>query len=129
MITFHHRTARSGFSLVEVLIALTILVIVLGLLSLVGSTSGSAFESGFTRSHLDARLGATLNRVVTELRVAGKETLTPPHVPGTAMGTLGYAHALDFVEGQIVWSTRRRLDFEYALNETNDGTDQNSNGM
>ncbi len=129
MNTDNSRSPSAGYSLVELLVAATILALVLGMLSLTGSASSAVFHSGITRAHLESQIESAMQRVVAELRVAGKTTLDPQVTPGMSTDSLEYAQALDLHDGQVVWSPPRRLAFEYAPHESNDGLDNNGNGL
>jgi hypothetical protein len=99
------------------------------MLSLASSANSAAFNSGISRAHLESQIESAMQRVGSELRVAGRSTLDPQLAPGQATDSLEYVQALDLQAGQIVWSQPRRLAFEYAPQETNDGADNNSNGL
>jgi prepilin-type N-terminal cleavage/methylation domain-containing protein len=129
MNTTHHRSRSSGYSLVELMIAVTILAMVLGMLSLTGSANSAAFKSGISQAHVDSQLESAMQRVASELRVAGRTSLDPQLAPGGATGALEYSQALELVAGQIVWSPTRRLSFERPPQEPDDGLDNNSNGL
>jgi prepilin-type N-terminal cleavage/methylation domain-containing protein len=120
---------RAGYSLIELLVAVTIMALVFGLLSLTGSANSAAFKSGISEAHLESQIGSALAHVTSELRIAGKSTLEPQLAPGASTDSLQFAEALDLHNGQIVWSAPRRLAFEYAPKESNDGVDNNGNGL
>jgi prepilin-type N-terminal cleavage/methylation domain-containing protein len=127
--TRNRRSHAAGYSLVELLVAVTILALMLGMLSLASSANSAAFNSGISRAHLESQIESAMQRVGAELRVAGRSTLDPQLAPGQATDSLEYLQALDLQAGQVVWSQPRRLAFEYAPGETNDGTDNDSNGL
>jgi hypothetical protein len=116
-------------SLIELLIATTLLVMTLGAVVLVSSANDRAYQTGVTAAHLDAQLGIAVDRVVGELRVAAMEDTVLP-VPGlTGPAAVTYAHATDYVAGEVVKTPPRRLEFEYDFGELDDGLDNNGNGL
>jgi len=125
----HMARDSAGYSLIELLLAVTILALILGVLSMTSSANSAAFNSGISRAHLDSQSESAMQRAVAELLIAGRSTLDPQLAPGAATQSLEYAQALELFQGQIVWSPQRRLAFEYAANETNDGADNNGNGL
>jgi Prokaryotic N-terminal methylation motif len=129
MNTRNQRSRTAGYSLVELAIAITILAMLFGFLSLTGDANGKAFKSGISQAHLESQLESAMKRVVSELRLAGKSTLVPQLATGTATSSLAYAQAIDLVDGQIVWSPVRRLAFEYSPQDANDGLDNDHNGL
>ena len=125
----NRRSHAAAYSLVELLVAVTILAMLLGMLSLTGSANSAAFNSGISRAHLESQIESAMQRVGAELRVAGRSSLVPALAPGQATDSLAYVQALDLQAGQVVWSEPRRLAFEYAPQETNNGTDDDGNGL
>ena len=123
------RSRTAGYSLVELAIAVSILALIFGFLSMTGTANSKVFKSGISQAHVESQLESAMQRVVAELRVAGRATLAPLPAPGTATGSLAYAQALDLSDGQVVWSPMRRLAFEYAPQDPNDGVDNNHNGL
>jgi prepilin-type N-terminal cleavage/methylation domain-containing protein len=122
-------TARAGFSLVEMLIVALILSLTLGVVGMVARSSDRAFQTGTTAADLELQVAQAMERIVVELRPAVLGTLAPQPLPTLGADGIQYLHALDFVAGEVVTSPLRRLAFEYAEGELDDGLDNNSNGL
>ena len=122
-------TPRAGYSLVEVAVAVTIFSLIAGALSFVGTSSDRAYKTGFTTSNLESQTVLALERLVTELKIAGRDTLTPDPAPTVGTDSVDYVHVVDFVNGQAVTTPLRRLAFEYETGEVDDGADNNRNGL
>lgn len=121
--------ARAGFSLVEMLIVALLLSLTLGVVGMVARSSERAFQTGTTTADLELQTAQAIERIVVELRPTALASLAPDPLPGLGAEAVQYVHALDYVGGEIVNSSLRRLSFEYAEGELDDGLDNNSNGL
>jgi len=120
---------RAGYSLIELLIVLTVLALILGSVAMVGNANQNAYETGITSAHLESQAEIAMGRILAELRAAGVETLVPDPTAGLGSDQLQYAQAVDVVDGEVVWAPRRSLEFVHELGELDDGLDNNGNGL
>jgi len=123
-----HARSSAGYTLIELLVAATVLALMLGAIALVGSANDRAYQTGITAAHLEAQTEVALDRIVRELRIAVIADFNPSPMPGTPDDSLEYSQAVDFVAGEVVL-TRRRLEFDYEVGELDDGIDNNGNGL
>ncbi|HRV80017.1 MAG TPA: prepilin-type N-terminal cleavage/methylation domain-containing protein [Planctomycetota bacterium] len=106
------RTRRSGFSLVEVLIALTILGLLTINIAMVSRTGSQAAESDLFRQLLDTEMDLTLDRIKLALMSASADNVYP-QVPApaseshidfsTSLGVQGGVHVMGDPE-RIQWT-------------------------
>ncbi len=149
--------ARAGFTLLEVLIAITILGMIAANVVMVTRSSSKAYESGASLSTLDIQLDNTMDRIAMALMAARKESLTPnnPSPLWTdflifdqsqgfegGMEVIGDLERIELVPGpeQIVWKQRpgaldeRRVVWtnwvrELFKDEIDNGIDDDLNGL
>lgn len=121
------RTA--GFSLVEMAIVVALLGAVIGSLAMVGLSSERTYRTGAMSAHLEAQAATTVERIVVELRIVGRDTVVPDPVQNVGSDSIRYLQATGLAGGDVVWSTARRLAFEYEAGEIDDGIDNNRNGL
>ena len=76
------QAARGGFSLVEILIAITFLVLLLSSIGMLSTASRDAFSRGTTVSAMELRTGLTSGGIQGELSLAMASSLTPAIQPG-----------------------------------------------
>jgi prepilin-type N-terminal cleavage/methylation domain-containing protein len=126
-----HSTASraAGFSLIEVMIVVTILGVVIGSLSLMGIASDRAYRTGATSAQLESQAVTTTERIVADLCIAADDSLSPDPVAGAGASAIEYVQALGLEDGEVQWSGLRRLAFEYEAGEVDDGLDNNGNGL
>lgn len=120
---------RTGSTLLELAVAAGLLTMVLGAIALVGSASDKAYRTGTTASQLEAQASLTMERIVAELRMAGRATISPDPAPGVGSERIDYLRAESFALGAVQWSPLRRLAFEYEVGELDNGLDDNGNGL
>ena len=121
--------SSGGYTMVEVLVAATILALMLGAVTLVGGANDRAYQSGIALAHLEAQTDEALARIVAEIRIAELETITPDPTAGVGAGALQYTQAVGFTAGQVVSTPLRVLAFAYEAGELDDGIDNNGNGL
>jgi len=110
---------RSGFTLVELAVAIGILSIaIVSALELV-STTGDALARGTSRANLDAKANALLSRIERELVQAGRETLLPASPAGAS--SLSYRQGFGYEDGAVQWGSPLRIEFR--PDEVQDGID------
>lgn len=120
---------RSGLSMVELMIAMTTMAVVLGAVALAALQGNNAFQTGHTVSTLEAQGQRALDRIVEELREAGRTGLVPDPQPPFGSATLDYQNNLGWGGAAIVWDTPTRMAFELMAGELDDGIDNNGNGL
>jgi len=122
-------SSASGFSLVELAIAASILFIVIAALTTLSGASDRAFRTGVTVAQLEQQAARVTDRIVDELGVAGLDTFVTLPIQGAPSDELEYLRAVGFVDGEVLWTAPRRLALEYEIGEVDDGKDNNRNGL
>jgi len=126
--TNQHTSRRSGFTVVELALAMGILGLALALAGMVTRTGNSAYRAAEAGRKLEQNLHRALDRAVTELEATGTDYLDPTPAEGLAYNRLEYQHLL--LQGaNAVPGPTSRLSFEYETGEINDGIDNNGNGL
>ena len=126
----------AGFTLVEVIIALTLFVILFSSAVLAARGGAGAFRATQGQSDVEVRARRAMDRVAFELMSAGRSTLvaTPASSSGTPESLFG---AFDFQFRQAIgvngtaplWGPTLALTREYAPDEADDGVDNDGNGL
>lgn len=120
---------RAAFSLVETLIALTLLALLLSSIGLLSSASKSAFSRGTTVSAMELRTGLASGGIRKELSLAMASSLDPEIQPGERVTELTYSRAIGW-EGETTLTTPpRTLRFEFDPAEANNGADDDGDGL
>ena len=124
-----HAHERSGFTLVELAVA-TALFLLLMSSAIVAARGGMlAFRSSQDLSDLETRARRALDRAVFELIACGASELDPNPTGDFGTASLEFRQVEGLVGTTPVWGEARSLAFEYAPEETNDGTDEDGNGL
>ena len=119
---------RSGFTVLELTLAMAILGLALALAGMVTRTGSAAYRNAMAGIQLEQNLHRALDRAMTELEATGSDYLDPPPVDGLAYKRLEYQHLL--LQGtNVVPGPTSRLAFEYETGEIDDGIDNNGNGL
>ncbi len=124
------KTEQSGFSLLEVMIVTVILIIVLGgIFEVLLSGLNTYNESSImTEVHTHAR--RIIDSVANEIQGAGLSTIYPiPPESGTGTSTISFQTATGYSAGAIQWSDVITISFEYEAGESDNGADDNGNGL
>ncbi len=120
---------RAGFSVLELTLALSILAGVMASLALLGSSGYSAYQGLSQASEVEADARRALDRAVSELSSLSVATMWQD--PRTDLGTdvLDFQQVTGFAAGAATLGTPLRLAFEYDPGETDDGTDEDGDGL
>jgi prepilin-type N-terminal cleavage/methylation domain-containing protein len=123
-------TPRSGFTLLELSIAVTILALMLSGLALFETANRRTTAQTAAVCGTQERAHRALERVLQELDGASIATLVPD--PTGALGseevTFQRSAGVDSA-GAPLWTTRTRIALLPDVGETLDGTDENGNGL
>jgi type II secretory pathway pseudopilin PulG len=119
---------RSGFTIVELALAMGVLGLALALAGMVTRTGTSAYRSSEAGRQLEQNLHRALDRAISELESTGSDYLFPLPIEGFAYETLEYQHVI--LQGiDVLPGPTSRLAFEYETGEIDDGIDNNGNGL
>ena len=124
------RSSRAGFSLLEILISLTMLVTFTGSLLLVLFTGTKTAHTGMARQGVESLARRTMDRIAAELVSSGTSVLVPNPTGAFGSATLTF----QCVEGlgannNAAWGTPRKLALQLEEGENDDGVDNNGNGL
>lgn len=119
---------HAGLSLVEVLIAMTLLGGLLSTLLLVVLRGSASAREGMSRQSLEGRARRTLERITNELGSAGAATLDPDPLAPWGSSNLTFQSMTGY-EGGIQWSLPRTFSVALEEGELDDGSDNNGNGL
>lgn len=122
---------RHGFSLVELVTALTLFLGVIGSLSLAAGRGLGLFQDSGVRLEVRTRAEKAIDRAARELLGAVASSLTPDvlSAPSAWTSELSFSRGADWLGGAPVLTPSMRLAWEFSPGESDDGTDENNNGL
>ena len=124
-----HHASRAGFTLVEMTITAALMVVFAGALATVCLRGEQACRATSLEVAVDAKARRAIDRIAAELTGAGAGMLVPNPTSQFGTDSLAFQAPSDFVGGNVVWGTQSRIAFEFETGETNDGVDNNGNGL
>jgi hypothetical protein len=121
---------RAGHSLVEMLLATTLLTFLVGGAASLLGTSAGLFEEASAISTHDQATSRAMQRVVRLLVDAGVSTLQPAELT-TEMGasSLVFRASTGFAEGELQWGELQRLALEEDPRDPANGVDDDGDGV
>jgi prepilin-type N-terminal cleavage/methylation domain-containing protein len=125
----HERRDRSGFSLIEVLITVSLVGTFLGSLLLVINAGSKAARTGMARQSTEGLARRCVDRMASELVSSASGTLSPDPVAPWGTSALTFQRIEGYTAGAIDWGTPVRLSLELDVGELDDGVDNNGNGL
>jgi hypothetical protein len=124
------RASRGGFSLVELIIALTLLVLVLGLPAMILRSSSMAYSTGTSTGEIDLSSRRSLDLLASRLVSSALGRIPAaaagPDVPHTAVT---FQVATGFDGDATVWAPDERIALEPEPGEAVDGADNDGDGL
>jgi hypothetical protein len=121
-------TARRGHSLIELCIALTLLIIVLGLPALLLDTSSRAFSTGSRSSEVDLAARRALDTIAERLSGSGAADIVGL-LPGQPSSSIVFRAATGYAGNAIVWGNDERIELQVEPGEVIDGADNDGDGL
>jgi prepilin-type N-terminal cleavage/methylation domain-containing protein len=126
----HTRTSkRGGFTLIEVMIGVTVMALFLGAVGMVTLSAQGVYEQGISSASLEARARRAVQRIASELTAAVAASITPR--PEGAMGgsEFTFRTSMGFVGPVQQWSSTSRIQLRPDPRDANDGIDNDSDGL
>lgn len=125
------RRSRSGFTLLEVVLAAALLASVMGAALMVVQRGKSAMAEGHLHARAEARAQRALERVVAELRGAGIDALTPALNPNglTSTSSVTFEPIIGVSGAAPVWGNPVRIALAPAPEDAADNRDNDADGL
>jgi prepilin-type N-terminal cleavage/methylation domain-containing protein len=120
---------RAGFSLIELMIVITLLGAVVGSVLAVLRSSTRAIAVGTTDARLESLASQTLDQIASRLRSSQLATMTPTLAAPFSSSQITFQSSVGTAAGATVWGPVERIRFEYDASEANDGVDNDGNGL
>lgn len=123
------RRAARGFSLIEVVISMTILASIFGTIAIVQKRGESLASAAGLQSQADLKAARVVDRVVRELQGMGLAWSAPD--PSTSLGSdsITYRVSLGVAGGVVQQSAQRNLALQLAPGEADNGLDDDGDGL
>lgn len=122
--------ARAGFTLIELAVAIAILGLVMGSIMGVMESAKKGYGQGSTATLVQTLSRRALDRIASELENAGQGTLLPNPL-NIACDDLVFQSVIgvDEVAGTPIFGNSTRLRFAYGGGDTNNGLDDDGDGL
>lgn len=123
-------TRRSAFTLIELMLSVATLAVVFGAVGIFQARSQDQTRAGMARERAESHARRGLDRVAEGLRGVGLTLLNPDPTSALGTSTITYQRPTGVAGGgAIQWGTPSRLRLDLEPGETNDGTDEDGDGL
>ncbi|TAJ21261.1 MAG: prepilin-type N-terminal cleavage/methylation domain-containing protein [Planctomycetota bacterium] len=112
--TRRHGPLRAGFTLIEMLIALSVLALVIVNVTSLVRTAGRAFDSDAANARLEEVATRTMDRVLYALAGASRTSLTPANEMPLSNSLINYQTSLGIDAGVPIFGDPERIELEPA---------------
>lgn len=120
---------RSGFTLLETMLAVVLLVLVMGSIVLFDDSLSSSYRTMRASAELDARARKTVQEIAERLRAASAGEMNPVVESPFFTDTLDYRGIEGFTGGVPDWSALERIVLEEGPDDPDDGIDNDGDGL
>lgn len=121
---------RAGATLLELVIAITLLVIVLGVPGMLLSTSSRAYSTGAASGEIDLLARRTIDAVRRRLDASGVVAIPQAAGgPGIGWSMVDFQRVSGFAGGIPTWGAPERFVLMPESGDPDDGVDNNNNGV
>ena len=124
--------ARAGFTLLEVMVALSIASILAVGVSMAAKESYDAYRTTTVSSSTESRLRNAIQRARRELMGSGVSVLFPANIDddfGTSDLAFQTPVGVNVATAEPLWGPTNRLVLEYEQGEVDDGVDNDGDGL
>jgi prepilin-type N-terminal cleavage/methylation domain-containing protein len=104
-------TRRSGFTLIETMIGVSVLAMVIGNVYMLQRASGDAYESGVFSSALEDGAEATMDRIALAVMSTSADSLDEVLSAPNFVSEIEYEVVTDVVDGQPIVGVPERIEF------------------
>jgi prepilin-type N-terminal cleavage/methylation domain-containing protein len=104
------RRARSGFTVIEMLIAMVVVGLVLGNVAMMVGSSNDAYERESAKANLEDQLTQTLDRIVLALMSASEDSLAPGAQSPAFHTSLEFRQSLGVQDGALIQGEPERIE-------------------
>jgi type II secretory pathway pseudopilin PulG len=122
-----HRSA--GFTLVETMIATTMLGLILGAIGLTVLHGKENFRQGVSVTVLEGRAQRLLDRIADELRYAGRNSLPVQPLAPSGSSALEFRVCTGYADSATLWSNRMSIARVADPRDPPDGIDNDGDGV
>ncbi len=122
-------SARSAFSLIEVVLSLTILGSILGTVALVQKRCQSASSASTLETTANLKASRVVDRVVRELATMGVSGAAPDPTGSLGTDSITFQQALGVSAGVVQWDLPMRFVLQLDAGELDDGLDNDGDGL
>lgn len=106
------RCARAGLSLIESMIALTLLGLVVTNITMVMRATSSSYDTGAAASALQVQTSQTIDRIALALAAASRDALIPAPQSPLFSSEVAYETSLGQEDGELVWDDPERIELD-----------------
>lgn len=125
----HTRSSgRRGFTLIETVLSVSLLVVFFGSVALVLAHSNEAYSSARETAQLQNHVERGVARLAEQLVSTSLGVLVPDPTSEFGVQDLRFRQAEGYAAG-VTWSNELEVAFEYEAGELDDGLDNNENGL
>jgi prepilin-type N-terminal cleavage/methylation domain-containing protein len=121
--------ARRGFTMVELLISLTLIAVMMGGLMIVSNSITSSVRAGTASASLEVEGEMAIKKVVEVLREATSGTVTPRPASPFSTSQVTFQRADSWSVKGFAWLPLERMRLELRPGETDNGADDDGNGL
>ena len=118
----------SGYTIVELSIAVTLLAVILGAALTVMKQGEQNFKQTMSTTVANTKGNRAINTIARELSGAGQTTLVPVVVSPFSSGTISFQSVSGW-DGAPTWSTESELRFQPDPRDPNNGLDDDNDGF
>jgi len=116
-------------TLIELMIAMTLLGVISGSIILVTESSSTAFSTVASASELEGQAHRALQRIKDEIRGSISTLVNPKLASPFSSEQITFQRATGYVDGAPVPDLPEQILLEYMPGEVNDGIDNDGNGL
>lgn len=104
------RRSRAGFTLLEMVIALTLVALVVTNIVMAMESGTKAYEAGSSRGEIEDQARRTLDRIALAIMGSTRDGLAPGQEAPLHTSSLTYQLNLGYEDGEAVWSDPERIE-------------------
>jgi hypothetical protein len=120
---------RRGSSLLEIVIAASVLLMLLGAVGNTVLTGGNAFKQGLSSAVLEGQARRMLERIAMEFSDVDRSSLAPNPLAPFGATSVQFARCQGFAAGAMLVGPTRRIALVLEAGELDNGIDDNGNGL